>query len=508
MDEFTSDYVILSSTYSQKIIQWDVKTGGIYMEKRVNNEENELIDNIKSANYCSNGELIAVLSEKCIHILDTNSGTELYKIETNYESLNEEDNLPITVFASHIFTCEQEPFIAVGMEKEYIDPNVNDHNLNSEVHIYNIKTGQKINEIECSDPEIDALRISNNGRFVVVLLGQGTEFHDLETNENNIQFVELDVHQRWVTCANFSKNSKLLICGFHDGNIELYDTTIKMVGDSPALTVLYNFNDFFDRSITDCRFLSSSFESINKNNPDISLNDTSNPDLILICSGNGLIKLLHTNGEIILNIDIQEKLEKNEKLQRTHHNVVEDGNNWVGRDIIVSKYEGYNSCDQCIMCEDESMIVVSVHNHSMEDNSIICVFDLYGNLLKVLEEFPQPTHIFSLYSKPINYSLKRERSQSVLRSIAIDETSSVVETIDAMIKNVENDDNLEILENAKKSLLDAQNKRSNTRSRPSTPVETVFGDLHKRQELIDYIIPKPKRPKHKGGTRLVWIQNN
>ena len=512
MEEFNSDYIVLSSTDSQKLIQWDVKTGGIYMEKEVKKEDTGLQHtdgNIKGAVYCSNGEVIAVLSDKCVHILDSNSGTELYKIETNYESLNEEDNLPIYIFASYIFACEQEPLIVVGIQKEYIEPNDNNPNLNSEIQVYNIETGERVDSRECSDPEIESVRISNNGRFIVVILPQGTEYFDLELDtEIEMQSVELDTEDKWVTSCNFSKDNKLLICGFHDGLIEVYNTSIKIEGNSLTLTVLYTFSEVFDRQVSDCRFLNSTLGSITKGKPDIGYSDIPTPDVILTCSTNGLIKLLRIDGEVIQNIDVQEKLEKNEKLKRTHHNVVEDGNIWVNRDIIVSKYEGYNSCDICIMCEDESMIVVSVHNHSMGDNSIICVFDLYGNLLRILEEFPEPSHILSLCSKPIDYGLKREKSSSILRSIAIDETSSVVETINAIIKNVKNNDNLEILENAKISLLDAQKKRSTTRSRPSTPVEIVFGDLHKREELVDYIVPKPKRPKHKGGTRLVWIHKS
>ena len=75
MEEFNSDYIVLSSTDSQKLIQWDVKTGGIYMEKEVKKEDTGLQHtdgNIKGAVYCSNGEVIAVLSDKCVHILDSN----------------------------------------------------------------------------------------------------------------------------------------------------------------------------------------------------------------------------------------------------------------------------------------------------------------------------------------------------------------------------------------------------------------------------------------------------
>ena len=62
MEEFNSDYIVLSSTYSKKLIQWDVKTGGIYMEKELKKEDMGLQDNeynIKGAVYCSNGEVIA-----------------------------------------------------------------------------------------------------------------------------------------------------------------------------------------------------------------------------------------------------------------------------------------------------------------------------------------------------------------------------------------------------------------------------------------------------------------
>jgi len=282
---------------------------------------------------------------------------------------------------------------------------------------------------------------------------------------------------------------------------------IKIDENLLTLTVLYTFNDVFNSPVSDCRFLNSTLGSITKGRPDIGYSNIPNPDVILTCSTNGVIKLLRIDGGVIQNIDVKEKLELNEKFERMYTDVVED------RNIIVSKYRGYNSCDICIMCDDESMIVVSVHNHSMRDNSIICVFNLYGNLLKVLEEFPEQSHILSLCSKPIDYGLKREKSTSILRSIAIDETSSIIETINAIIKNVDNNDNndnndnRQILENTKSRLLDAQKRRSGTRSRPSTPIEMVFGDIHKRGELVDFIHPKPKRPKHKGGTRLRWIKH-
>ena len=63
-----------------------------------------------------------------------------------------------------------------------------------------------------------------------------------------------------------------------------------------------------------------------------------------------------------------------------------------------------------------------------------------------------------LSSKPINYDIKREKSASLLRSIAINETSSIVESIDALLTNINNNENIEILEKTKRDLLEAQNK--------------------------------------------------
>ena len=151
----------------------------------------------------------------------------------------------------------------------------------------------------------------------------------------------------------------------------------------------------------------------------------------------------------------------------------------------------------------------------MGDGSIICIFDVdSGELLRILEEFPITSHVLSLNMKPIDYGLKRESSSSLLRSIMIDETSSAIETLNALIKNANRDENIKILEESRDKLLEAQENRISKRSRPSTPVEMVFGDQHKREELMDYIHPKAIRPNPKnqyGGNlknmpkRLVYL---
>ena len=53
--------------------------------------------------------------------------------------------------------------------------------------------------------------------------------------------------------------------------------------------------------------------------------------------------------------------------------------------------------------------------------------------------------ILSLSSKPINYDIKREKSASLLRSIAINETSSIVESIDALLRNINNNENIHLV---------------------------------------------------------------
>ena len=123
--------------------------------------------------------------------------------------------------------------------------------------------------------------------------------------------------------------------------------------------------------VSDCRFLKSTLGSIS-----IGLAEptqTASPDVILTCSSAGEISLLRIDGGVILNIDVQEKLYYKNHFNNFYSRAIVPGvsSEPISVNVIVSKYEGYHSCDTCIMCDDESMIIVNVHNHSFGDNSLI-----------------------------------------------------------------------------------------------------------------------------------------
>ncbi len=490
MDEINSDYVILSLTENCKLLQWDIKSGALYSEKIVENpNEKSLCTDVISAQYCSNGQKIVVLCNFYLFIFDSNTGEEIHKIEMNGQN---DDGILGRAVAMDVSATSG--YVAIGKNYESID----EEDENSKVLIYDINSdsiSSPVDEYVCTSNSIEFLKISNNGEYILVVLDGGNEFYDFNfvtDNDDDEQYVELE---GILSCANFSYDGKLLLCGDQDGNIVVYHTKVQLVeGGIQDLEILYIFNEVFSGMVSDCRFLKSTLGSIS-----IGLAEptqTASPDVILTCSSAGEISLLRIDGGVILNIDVQEKLYYKNHFNNFYSRAIVPGvsSEPISVNVIVSKYEGYHSCDTCIMCDDESMIIVNVHNHSFGDNSLICVFDLRGNLLKVLEEFPENGHILSLSSKPINYDIKREKSASLLRSIAINETSSIVESIDALLTNINNNENIEILEKTKRDLLEAQNKRSVKSSRPSTPIEMVFGDQHKRTELMDYIHPKARRP--------------
>lgn len=498
MDEINSDYVILSLTENCKLLQWDIKSGALYSEKIVENpDEKSLCNDVISAQYCSNGQKIVVLCNFYLFIFDSNTGEEIHKIQ-----MNGPNDDGIVGRAAALSVSESTGYVAIGKNYESIGDD-GDDGEDSKVLMYDINSdsiSSPVDEYVCTSNSIEFLKISNNGEYVIVVLDGGNEFYDfkfLTDTDDDEQYVELE---GILTCANFSNDDKLLLCGDQDGNIIIYHTAVQLVeGGIQELEILYTFNDVFSDMVSDCRFLKSTLGSIS-----VGLAAPAQPgapDVILTCSTSGEISLLRIDGGVILNIDVQEKLYYKNYFNNFYSRAIVPGvsSEPISVNLIVSKYEGYQSCDTCIMCEDESMIIVNVHNHSFGDNSLICVFDLRGNLLKVLEEFPENGHILSLSSKPINYDIKREKSASLLRSIAINETSSIVESIDALLTNINNNENIEILEKTKRDLLEAQNKRSVQSSRPSTPIEMVFGDQHKRIELMDYIHPKPRKPG--GGAR-------
>tara|TARA_B100000902_G_C27288589_1_gene905828 strand:- start:468 stop:2018 length:1551 start_codon:yes stop_codon:yes gene_type:complete len=509
MEELNSDYVILSLTETGHLQQWDAKTGGLYSDLKLefyNDEDLINSDTILEALYCSNGKKIALLGNRNIYIIDSSSGKELidYRISLLWEDENEEGiqmqgegvAMSIAADANHI---------AIGVDYNSVEPPLNEDDDFSEVIVYNIETGHingDENSYYCNSVGIEFLKISPNGRYLLVILDDSCEFYDFEMiNEETNQYVEMSSANGIIKTCNFSMDNRMLLCGNElNGIIEIFDTNIIVDDDGElALNMLYRFENVFTTSISHCEFL-------NNNNT------------ILACSVGAGIKLLNLeNNSTILDIDVEEKLSIKEfdKYYNRASIPALSSDDLINLNIIVSKYDGFNSCDKCIISSDKKMIITSVHNHSMGDGSIICIFDVdSGELLRILEEFPIPSHVLSLNMKPIDYGLKRESSSSLLRSLMIDETSSAIETLNVLIKNAKRDENIKILEDSKNKLLEAQENRISKRSRPSTPVEMVFGDQHKREELMDYIHPKAIRPDPKnqyGGNlknmhkRLVYL---
>ena len=509
MEDLNSDYVILSLTETGHLQQWDAKTGGLYADFKLDfyNEADSITsDTILEASYCSSGKKIALLGNRNIYIIDSSSGDELTELRISllWEDENEEGVqmlaegvvMSIGAGANHI---------AIGVDYNSVEPPLNEDDDFSEVIVYDIETGHTsgaVNSYYCNSVGIEFLKISPNGRYLLVILDDACEFYDFEmVNEETNQYVEMSSASGIIKTCNFSIDNKMLLCGNElNGIIEIFDTNILVDDDGELrLNMLYRFDNVFTTSISYCEFLT-------------------NKNVVLACSVGAGIKLLNLeNNSTILDIDVEEKLSIKE-FDRYYNRAsipTLSSDDLINLNIIVSKYDGFNSCDKCIISSDEKMIITSVHNHSMGDGSIICIFDIdSGELLRILEEFPITSHVLSLNMKPIDYGLKRESSSSLLRSILIDETSSAIETLNALIKNANRDENKKILEESRDKLLEAQENRISKRSRPSTPVEMVFGDQHKREELMDYIHPKAIRPNPKnqyGGNlknmhkRLVYL---
>ncbi|VDK81815.1 unnamed protein product, partial [Onchocerca ochengi] len=91
------------------------------------------------------------------------------------------------------------------------------------VHFYNMKIGEKVDEIKGSNKSVSTIKFSGNRRFLAVGYVDGTtRLYDRKSDDRSI-YITFDGHRTGVNCIAFSKDGLTLATGGKDSAVVVWD---------------------------------------------------------------------------------------------------------------------------------------------------------------------------------------------------------------------------------------------------------------------------------------------
>lgn len=527
MDE-RNDYICCSLSQSCYVHEWNLKSGG-YMKRifgsktdingnKPRNNGHFACDNpVRNSMYLSGGKDLMICSGNGVYIynFDIYSENAIERLIIRPPNQLGFETLDIVASRKEIKYCWCTKNNMLALAIEY--GNEQDDDLDSEIHVYD-DNGNYVKGFICNSGSLEMCKLSDDSRYVMTSTEDGVEFWDFDDHLENAIDLDQDI-----MCYNFSNCSEKVVCGLYDGIISVYKCEKET--NSSVIIELFRIESHMD-IVYDCIF----FEDNNR---------------ILSSSLDGSVNIINMENNIIeKHIDIVSSLSNNRVFSRTFHRafpkditsrvkslfidkgLIEESNfeelnlidESLSQSVSAYLYEDYDNIEFCRLTPDEKNIVIVVNNGAIgteaddELFSIICLLDFEGNIKQIINEFPVPEKIWSIDIKPINYEMKRSRSSNLLLEMVQSEDQKILSNLKSMIKSTKDNDLQEILTNTLNTLKDKLDKRSTSpvledRPRPGTPIEMIFTDPAKKDELVNFLYSDPnpaKRSRLEGGVNGLY----